>query len=64
MFRPGSHTPYTVYWSTTSGPDRLVGMAMSPEAAVGVAGLLNHAVGDGVPDFVATLPMVPRRDGA
>lgn len=60
MFRPGSHNPRTVYWSAPSGPDRFAAVAMSDEAAVGMAGLLNAAVGDAVPDFIATLPMVPK----
>lgn len=62
MFRPGSHNPRTVYWSALSGPDRFVAVAMSDEAAVGIAGLLNAAAGDTAPDWVATLPMVPRRE--
>lgn len=62
MFRPGSHNPHTVYWSDESGPDRFWGVAMSAEAAVGAAGLLNLAADGGRPDWLATLPMVPRRE--
>ena len=63
MFRPGSHNPYALYWSDPDGgPDRYLGPAMSAEAAVGIAGLLNAAVDGGRPDWVATLPMVPRRE--
>lgn len=62
MFRPGSHNPHTVYWSEDSGPDRFVCTAMSSEAAVGIASLLNSVVGPGDIGWVATLPMVPRRE--
>jgi hypothetical protein len=63
MFRPGNHLGFTLLWSDPEGgPDRLVGMEMSQEASVGIAGLLNLAVDGGCPDWVATLPMVPRRE--
>lgn len=62
MFRSGGHNPHTVYWTEDSGPDRFVCAAMTPEGAVGMAGLLNAAGGDGHPDWLATLPMVPRRE--
>lgn len=62
MFRPGSHNPHTIYWSADTGPDRFVGTAMSAEAAVAVAGLLNVATPNDEPAFLVTLPMVPRRE--
>lgn len=65
MFRTGTHNPHTLYWTPPDdGPDRFLGSLPHRDAARDVSMGLNLLYGTTEPEWVSTLPEVPKREVA